>query len=128
MGLGGQASAWSLEFDVDAEIGARLRARRLGLGKTEWDLGYEIGVSGAQVLAYESGATRLSAAELWLAAQALDVPVAYFFEGLEPARPTGAAELAMHRLFARLPNELKAALLELMQSVVGEPDRSSSLH
>lgn len=123
-----QASPWSLELDLDAEIGARLRARRLSLGKSEWDLGYEMGLTGSQVLAFETGAVRLSAAELWLAAQALDVPVTYFFEGLGAARPSEGDELTAHRLFARLPRELQTALLELMRSVAGEPGRSGALH
>jgi transcriptional regulator with XRE-family HTH domain len=114
--------------DLDALIGARLRARRMGLGKTEWDLGYDMGVSGSQVLAYETGASRLSASELWLAAQALDVPVAWFFEGADAPQTAGVAELTLQRLFARLPNELKAAVLDLVQSVVGEPDRSATVH
>ena len=114
--------------DVDALIGARLRARRLGLGKTEWDLGYDMGVSGTQVLAFETGATRLTASELWLAAQALEVPVAWFFEGIDPSNGAGVAELTLQRLFARLPNDLKAAVLDLVQSVAGEPDRSASVH
>lgn len=120
-----EAADW---FDMDALIGARLRARRLGLGKTEWDLGYELGVGGGQVLAYETGAARLSAAELWLAAQALEVPVGYFFEGLDAPNAAGVAELTLQRLFARLPGHLKAAVLDLVQSVVGEPDRSANLH
>jgi transcriptional regulator with XRE-family HTH domain len=116
-------------FDIDSAVGARLRARRLDLGKTEWDLGYEMGASGGQVLAWETGQMQMSAGELWLAAQALDVPLAWFFEDLDGATPQeGVAELSLHRMFARLPKGLKAALLELVQSVAGEPDRSATLH
>lgn len=116
-------------FDLDAAIGARLRARRLDLGKTEWDLGYEMGASGGQVLAWETGQMQMTAGELWLAGQALDVPLAWFFEGIDGATPdAGVAEIALHRLFARLPQGFKAALLELVQSVVGEPGRSATLH
>ena len=120
-----EAAEWG---DLDTLIGARLRARRLGLDKTEWDLGYDMGVSGSQVLAYETGASRLSAAELWLAAQSLEVPVAWFFEGLESPGAASVAELTLQRLFARLPGELKAAVLDLVQSVVGEPGRSATTH
>jgi transcriptional regulator with XRE-family HTH domain len=120
-----ETSEWC---DMDTLIGARLRARRLGVGKTEWDLGYDMGLSGTQVLAYETGATRITASELWLAAQALEVPVAWFFEGVDAANGPGVAELTLQRLFARLPNELKAAVLDLVQSVAGEPDRSASVH
>jgi len=116
-------------FDMDAAIGARLRARRLDLGKTEWDLGYEMGASGGQVLAWETGEMQISAGDLWLAARALDVPLGWFFEGLDEAAPEAAvAEVALQNLFARLPKNFKAALLELVQSVVGEPARRGTLH
>jgi transcriptional regulator with XRE-family HTH domain len=120
-----EAADWC---DMDTLIGSRMRARRLGLGKSEWDLGYEMGLSGSQVLAFETGETRITASELWLAAQALEVPVAWFFEGVEVTDGAGVAELALQRLFARLPNQLKAAVLDLVQSIAGEPDRSSSVH
>ena len=120
-----EAAEW---LDLDALIGARLRARRIDLGKTEWDLGYDLGVSGARVLAYETGAARLSAAELWLAAEALEAPIAWFFEALDAPPAAGVAELTLQRLFARLPNNLKAAVLDLVQSVVGEPSRSATMH
>lgn len=120
----GQREAEAAEWcDVDGLLGARLRARRVGLGKTEWDLGYDMGISGPRVLAYETGAARLTAAELWLAAQALEVPISWFFEGLDAPQAGGVAELTLQRLFARLPCELKAAVLELVQSAVGEPER-----
>jgi len=116
-------------FDMDAAIGARLRARRLDLGKTEWDLGYEMGASGGQVLAWETGEMQISAGDLWLAARALDVPLGWFFEGLDEAAPEAAvAEVALQNLFARLPKNFKAALLELVQNVVGEPARRGTLH
>lgn len=115
-----EAADWC---DVDGLIGARLRARRVGLGKTEWDLGYDMGISGPQVLAYETGSARMAAAELWLAAQALEVPISWFFEGLDAPQAGGVAELTLQRLFARLPCELKAAVLDLVQSAVGEPER-----
>ena len=116
-------------FDMDAAIGGRLRARRLDLGKTEWDLGYEMGASGGQVLAWETGEMQISAGDLWLAARALDVPLTWFFEGLDDAAPESAvAEVALQNLFSRLPKGFRAALLELVQSVVGEPARQGTLH
>jgi transcriptional regulator with XRE-family HTH domain len=116
-------------FDIDSAVGARLRARRLDLGMTEWDLGYEMGASGGQVLAWETGQMQMSASELWLAAQALDVPLAWFFEDLDGATPEeGVAELSLRKMLTRLPRQLKAALLELVQSVAGEPGRSATLH
>jgi transcriptional regulator with XRE-family HTH domain len=48
-------------------------------------LGEQIGVTFQQVQKYERGANRVSASKLALIAEALEVSVAYFFEGLDGA-------------------------------------------
>ena len=40
-----------------------------------------------QIQKYECGANRVSAARLWRIAGALEVPVSYFFEGLDDGQP-----------------------------------------
>jgi transcriptional regulator with XRE-family HTH domain len=82
---------------VDAHVGQRLRARRTLLGWSQERLGDAVGLTFQQVQKYERGTNRISASRLWDMAQALDVDIAYFFEGLslpqpgEPA-PAGVAE------------------------------------
>ncbi len=49
---------------------------------TQQELGSSVGIKFQQIQKYESGANRISASRLWDIANALDVPVAYFFEGL----------------------------------------------
>jgi transcriptional regulator with XRE-family HTH domain len=55
-------------------------------------LGERLGVSFQQVQKYERGSNRVSASRLFFLADALDVPVSYFFEGLdESGRVSGEA-------------------------------------
>jgi transcriptional regulator with XRE-family HTH domain len=67
---------------VDEHIGRQLLHRRRELGLTQSQLGVSIGVSLQQIQKYECAANRMSASRLWQLAEALDVPVTYFFEGL----------------------------------------------
>jgi len=67
---------------IDAQVGARLRARRVLLGLSQSALAAKIGVSFQQVQKYERGANRVSASQLWRAADALQVELTYFFQGL----------------------------------------------
>jgi transcriptional regulator with XRE-family HTH domain len=67
---------------IDANIGGRIRERRLLLGLSGRQLAEMIGVSTQQVHKYETATDRVSAGLLYLFAQALETPVTYFFEGL----------------------------------------------
>ena len=75
--------------DIDFHLGKRMRRRRRLLGLTQQQLAMACGVRFQQIQKYECGANRVSAARLWRIAGALEVPVGYFFEGLEgaPALP-----------------------------------------
>ncbi|MEO1311793.1 MAG: helix-turn-helix transcriptional regulator [Pseudomonadota bacterium] len=80
---------------VDLHVGQRLRQRRSLLGMTQQKLALAVGIKFQQIQKYESGANRVSASRLFALAQALDVPVSYFFEGAASAsgqtpRITGA--------------------------------------
>lgn len=76
---------------IDLHVGQKLRQRRCLLGMTQQRLAESVGIKFQQIQKYESGANRVSASRLWALAEALDVPVAYFFEGL--ARDDSAGEL-----------------------------------
>lgn len=67
---------------IDLHVGQKLRQRRCLLGMTQQRLAESVGIKFQQIQKYESGANRVSASRLWALAEALDVPVAYFFEGL----------------------------------------------
>jgi transcriptional regulator with XRE-family HTH domain len=68
---------------VDFFVGKRLRQRRRLLGLTQQRLADEVSIRFQQIQKYESGANRISASRLWSLAKALDVPVSFFFEGLD---------------------------------------------
>ena len=68
--------------DIDLHIGRRLRRRRRLLSLTQQQLGSVIGIRFQQIQKYECGANRVSAARLWQLAQALEVPVNYFYDGI----------------------------------------------
>ncbi len=71
--------------DIDLHLGKRLRRRRRLLGLTQQQLATTVGVRFQQIQKYECGANRISAARLWSLAQALEVPVGYFYDGLNPS-------------------------------------------
>ena len=59
---------------------------------TQQQLGNKVGIKFQQIQKYETGTNRISASRLWDIASALDVPVSFFFEGLEGhiAEPTAS--------------------------------------
>lgn len=81
-----------MKHPVDVHVGKRLRHRRWMVGMTQQKLANAVGIKFQQIQKYESGANRVSASRLWDLANALSVPVAYFFEGLEAHQ----AEAAMN--------------------------------
>ncbi|MEM8935789.1 MAG: helix-turn-helix transcriptional regulator [Pseudomonadota bacterium] len=67
---------------IDVHVGRRLRARRRLLGLTQEKLAQAVDIRFQQIQKYESGANRISASRLWALAKAMDVSVAFFFEGM----------------------------------------------
>jgi len=68
---------------VDVHVGKRVRHRRWLVGMTQQQLAEKVGIKFQQIQKYETGANRISASRLWDIAEALEVPVSFFFEGLE---------------------------------------------
>ena len=108
---------------VDAHVGRRLRERRRGLGFSQAQLAARLGFTPAQINRYEHGATRLSAAGLWRAAQALGVSPGYFFDGLdERGAPAGdpaleALALQLARLLGELSDPVQQKLIGFIESL-----------
>lgn len=73
------------QHEIDAYIGARVRLRRLMLQMSQEALGEELALTFQQVQKYEKGINRISASRLFELANALRVPVSYFFDGLKSA-------------------------------------------
>ena len=68
---------------VDAHVGKRLRHCRLLAGMTQQQIAQHVGIKFQQIQKYETGANRVSASRLWDISETLEVPVSFFFEGLE---------------------------------------------
>ena len=68
---------------IDRYVGARVRARRVGIRLSQTKLGEAIGVTFQQVQKYENGTNRIGASNLFKIGKTLGVEVAYFFEGVE---------------------------------------------
>ena len=74
--------------EVDVHVGKRIRQRRWLTGMTQQKLAELVGIKFQQIQKYETGANRVSASRLWDIAEALEVPVAFFFEGLRASSPS----------------------------------------
>ena len=62
------------------EIGARIRVARKEGGLTQRQLAEKVGVSFQQIQKYETGKDRIFVERLQQIAQALKVPISYFFK------------------------------------------------
>jgi len=80
--------------EVQVRIGAAIRRRRRAVEVTLLELARYCGVSFQQVQKYESGACSISAAQLWTMAQALEVPINYFYDAAADPRALARADAA----------------------------------
>ena len=103
-----------MKHPVDVHVGKRIRHRRWTLGTTQQQLAEEVGIKFQQIQKYETGTNRVSASRLWDIARALDVPVAFFFEGLDSSEAEPA----------QLPTDILAdrEALELVRSYYAIPE------
>lgn len=72
-----------MKHRVDVHVGKRVRHRRWMVGMTQQQLAGKVGIKFQQIQKYETGMNRISASRLWDIAEALSVPVNFFFEGIE---------------------------------------------
>ena len=69
--------------DVDTHVGKRLRLRRTMMGLSQEAVAKAVGITFQQVQKYEKGANAMNATRLFEFARFMNVPVAYFFDGLD---------------------------------------------
>jgi len=121
--------------DIDVHLGKMIRRRRRLLGLTQDWLGGFVGVRFQQIQKYECGGNKISAARLWLVAEALQVPVSYFYDGLvdgagsqivadEDAGEKFARKetLDLIRAYYELGERPRRRLLELAKSLNGDEE------
>lgn len=102
---------------VDVHVGKRIRHRRWMNGTTQQQLADAVGIKFQQIQKYETGMNRVSASRLWDIAHALDVPVTFFFEGIDQLQPAVESGSAM-------PTDILAdkEALELLRSYYAIPE------
>lgn len=122
---------------IDLHVGNRVRQRRRLLGMTQQRLADAVRIRFQQIQKYESGANRISASRLWTLSKALDVSIAYFFEGVEESAylngangdlssgtPIDAFEnkdtIALVRAFYTMNDEPRRRLLDLAKAMSGD--------
>lgn len=103
---------------VDVHVGKRIRHRRWLVGMTQQQLAEQVGIKFQQIQKYETGANRVSASRLWDIADALDVPVSFFFEGLDAEQSADAG--AIGAMPADLMGDKEA--LDLVRSYYAIPE------
>ena len=103
---------------VDVHVGKRIRHRRWLAGMTQQQLAQSVGIKFQQIQKYETGANRVSASRLWDIADALDVNVSFFFEGID--QEVEAPEQAAGKAPADILGDKEA--LELIRSYYSIPE------
>ena len=108
-----------MKHPVDVHVGKRVRHQRWTIGMTQQQLAERVGIKFQQIQKYETGMNRISASRLWDIADALEVPVAFFFEGLD----VGDEEAIMANGDARTSDILAdKEALELVRSYYSIPE------
>ncbi len=132
-------AANAAEALVETHAAGRIRLRRALLGMSQSDLAKALGITFQQVQKYERGSNRVSVGKLYRLADILDVPMMFFFDGLEPAgqRPPASQdtpeqsgilsrrELDLLRAWRGAPPEVADTVSALLRAI--EPDRKADL-
>lgn len=121
---------------VAIHIGQHIRLARQMRKMTQGELGERINLTFQQVQKYERGTSRISVSTLLLVAQALAVPISFFFEGLQggpsPSDLTGTVPSAEGWDFAALATNisrrnLRRRLMSIAQEIANlDADLNSS--
>jgi transcriptional regulator with XRE-family HTH domain len=100
----------ALPLDIDRQVAARIRQRRMARNITQQQFAELIGVTIQQAYKYERGINRVSAGRLFVIAQALDVDIGFFYQGLHDVRnsevtPRGRLLLELAHNFVSLKEQ-----------------------
>jgi len=78
---------------IDVHVGRRVKMARLVARISQEKLAQALGVTFQQVQKYENGVNRIGSGRLHAIAKMLNVPVSFFFEGLEKPQKGGRETL-----------------------------------
>ena len=112
--------------------------RRKMLGLSQEKLGEQLGITFQQIQKYEKGTNRVGASRLQAMAQALDVPISFFFPEQAGANGSGFQEsgsdyvvdflsttegLELSRAFLRVGDaKVRRKIIELVKAVADRPE------
>ncbi len=90
---------------------------------SQQQLGDKVGIKFQQIQKYETGTNRISVSRMWDIAAAMEVPVLFFFEGLDGQAPdtgeargdifTGKETLDLVRAYYAIPGNQRRRLFDL---------------
>src|ERR1700704_5159721 len=114
----------------DIELGKRIRLRRVEQKVSQAELGDKLGVSFQQVQKYEKGVNRVGAPRLQQIATALDVSVAFFYDGDGKTKEVesllfldSAFSLRLLRAYSKIQDQaIQRQMVSLMESVADNED------
>ena len=75
------------KHDIDGYVGKRLKQRRTIMGLSQEAVAKAVGITFQQVQKYEKGSNAMNANRLFEFSRFMNIPVAYFFEGIEQNTP-----------------------------------------
>lgn len=107
-----------MKHPVDVHVGKRIRHRRWMVGMTQQQLAEKVGIKFQQIQKYETGMNRVSASRLWDISEALEVPVSFFFDGIDDEDAVAA------HTSSSIPGDIMAdkEALELVRSYYSIPE------
>ncbi len=109
--------------NIDIQIGQRLKELRIRRNISQTKLGDMLGLTFQQIQKYEKGMNRIAGSTLWDLSQRLDVPITWFFEGIEQKCPSKdlpklrQSDSVFYDELSKLPDEIRTALRLLVQKL-----------
>ena len=128
---------------IDAQVGNRVRIRRMLIGMSQERLGDLLGLTFQQVQKYEKGVNRIGAGRLYEVSRILGVPIDFFYEGVggetgnqgfaesEGAPPvmefvSSGEGLQLSLAFMKIKDpKVRKRVLDLVKSLAAEEDSES---
>ena len=107
---------------TDIYVGSRVRLRRKMLGLSQEKLGDKLGITFQQIQKYEKGTNRVGASRLQAMANALEVPISYFFpdasQGVDGGMQEEGAAFVMDMMSSAEGLDLSRAFVKIRSSKV----------
>ena len=121
---------------IDAQVGNRVRIRRMLIGMSQERLGDLLGLTFQQVQKYEKGVNRIGAGRLFEIARILGVPIDFFYDGVgatleNPSEGTppvmefvsSGEGLQLSLAFMKIKDpKVRKRVLDLVKSLANEED------